>query len=165
MEAAAWGLFGTLVGAASSIGTAWLSHHNTYKIQSAKHADERAERVDEFQRGTLLELQEAIHDTLRLCSRAHFEDVENFRRTGEWGREKLSEEVNEGVRLSRRRVAILVDRISNESLRTDVKSLMQLSAQEALSHSEGEAEMAQHRLFAQVGPVLENIGSVLRSHY
>ena len=165
MEAAAWGLFGTLVGAASSIGTAWLSHHNTYKIQNAKQADERAERANEFQRETLLELQEAIHDTLRLCSRAHFEDVENFRRTGEWGREKLSEEVNEGIRLSRRRVAILVERISDDSLRSDVKSLMQLSTQEALSRSEREAEIAQQRLFSQVGPVLENLGTVLRSHY
>ena len=165
MEAAAWGLLGTLVGALTSIGTTWLSTRTSYKIQSAKQAEERAERAKEFQRETLLMLQEAIHDALRLNARAHIEDSERFKATGDWSRGSLSDEVNEGFRLARRRVAILIERVSDESLRSDVKSLMRVSAEGVLAQSKHEAEMNQQAVSVQMTPLLEKIGSVFRSHY
>jgi hypothetical protein len=165
MEAAAWGLLGTLVGAMASIATAWMASRSSNRIQSEKHAEERAERAKEFQRETLLALQEAIHDALRLNARAHFEDVASFRKTGRWGRELLSDEVNDGLILSRRKVAILIERVVDASLRTDVKSLMRVAAKGGFAQSEQEAEMNLFELSERMTPLLENIGSVLRSHY
>lgn len=149
----------------TSIGTAWLSHRANFRIQKEKHSEERAERANEFQRVTLLGLQEAIHDSLRLSARAHHEDVMNFRRTGAWARQLLSEEVNEGLRLARRKVAVLNERVSDDSLRADVKSLIDASGRDVLARSEVEADIHQQALWAQVQPLLEKIGRVLRSHY
>jgi hypothetical protein len=165
VEAAAWGLFGTVVGALASIGTTWIATRASYKIQREKQADERAERTKEFQRETLLALQEAIHDALRLSAKAHIEDAERFRETGEWTRGFLSEEVNEGLRLSRRKVAILIERVTEDSLRSDVKSLMSLSAERVLARTEQQAEMNKQALARMITPILERIGYVLRSHY
>jgi hypothetical protein len=165
LEAAFWGLIGTLVGGLTSICTTWLSSQTTYKIQSSKTAEDRAERAKEFQRKTLLELQEAIHDTLRLSTRAHMEDFQVHRQTGEWGRALLSPELNEALRLARRQVAILVERVNDETLREAVKSLMRLSAEGGLARSELEAEGNQQALLLATVPLFENLGSVLRSHY
>lgn len=165
MEAAAWGLFGTVVGALASIGTTWLSTRTSYRIEHEKQADDSAERAKEFQRETLLALQEAIHDALRLSARAHIEDSKSFRKTGEWTRGFLSEDVNEGFRLSRRKVAILIERVIDDSLRSDVKSLMSVSAEGVLARTEQEAEMNQQALATMMTPILEKIGYVLRSHY
>lgn len=165
MEAAAWGLFGTVVGALASIGTTWISTETSYKIQRENQADDRAERAKAFQRETLLALQEAIHDALRLSARAHIEDSERLRKTGEWTRGFLSEEVNESLRLSRRKVAILIERVIDDSLRSDVKSLMSVSAEGVLARTEQQAEMNQQALAAMMTPILERLGYVLRSHY
>ena len=165
MEAAAWGLIGTLVGALTSIGTTWLSSRNSYSLQGARLGEERAERARSFQRETLLALQEAIHDALRLNARAHLEAHEAYRQTGKWGDRLLTEEVNEGSRLAYRRVSILVERVSDDPLRTMVKALTRLAAEGSFVRSEHDAELNQQKLTAEALTVFESLGSVLRSHY
>ena len=54
MDAAVWGLIGTVVGALASIGTAWLAAHSTSRRELAKLDAERTERMHGFQRQTLL---------------------------------------------------------------------------------------------------------------
>jgi len=164
MEAAAWGLIGTAVGALSSIGTNWLSNRTTYRIASAKQAAERQERAREFQRQTLLDLQQAIHDSMRLVMRAHVEDCRRYRDTQAWGREQISEEVNEGLRLSRSKVAILVERLQNDELRLAVKSLIYDSGKTALAESKHAAELHLNDLTSQVTSVLERVGAEFRAH-
>lgn len=165
MEAAAWGLLGTLVGALASIATTWMASSSSHRIQSEKQAEERAERAKEFQRETLLALQEALHDALRLNARAHHEDVVAFKNTGHWGRGLLSDEVSDGLLLSRRMVAILIERVTDASLRADVKSLMLVAAKGGLVRSEYESEMNQTELYERMEPLFEKIGCILRSHY
>ena len=165
MDAAAWGLIGTLVGALASIATTWIASRSAHRIQSEKQAEERAERAKEFQRETLLALQEAIHDALRLNTQAYFEDVAVFKKSGVWGRGLLSDEVRDGLRLSCRRVAILIERVADASLRTDVKSLMGVAVKCGFAQDEQEAERYQFELSERMTPLLERIGGVLRSHY
>jgi hypothetical protein len=78
MESAIWGLIGTVVGALASIGTTWLTTISSSKLQKEKAQEDRLERANAFQRETLLELQEALHDTLRLVSRAYIQDCESL---------------------------------------------------------------------------------------
>lgn len=165
MEAAAWGFVGTLVGALASVGTTWLSTRNSYNIQGARLKEERAERAKAFQRETLVALQEAIHDALRLNARAHMEDFEAHRRSGEWGRSFLSPEVNEGIRIANRKVSVLVERVSDEPLRISVKALTGLATRGLFERSEAEAERNQHALAIETALLFERLGSVLRSNY
>lgn len=132
MDAALWGLLGTIVGAVASIATTWLSGRSSHTLQQDRGREERAQQASSFQRQTLLELQEAIHDALRLVSQAHIEDREAHRATKEWGKNMLSDEVNEGIRLAQRRVAILVERVSDDDLRAKVKALMASTAPSCL---------------------------------
>lgn len=165
MDAAIWGLIGTIVGALASIGTTWLASRGAHTLQQEKSREDRAERASAFQRQTLLDLQEAIHDALRLVNRAHIEDSEAHRQTKEWGNNMLSDEVNEGIRLAMRRVSILVERVADDELRSRVKSLMSGATQVLLSCNEQESRFYIDKTSDDAGQVFEGVGAVLRRHY
>ena len=165
MDAALWGLLGTIVGAVASIATTWLSGRSSHTLQQDRGREERAQQASSFQRQTLLELQEAIHDALRLVSQAHIEDREAHRATKEWGKNMLSDEVNEGIRLAQRRVAILVERVSDDDLRAKVKALMASTAPLLLARNEQESHYYLGKTTTDAETVFEGLGTVLRRHY
>ncbi|MEO8060758.1 MAG: hypothetical protein ABI671_20810 [Burkholderiales bacterium] len=165
MEAAVWGLIGTLVGAFTSIATTWLSTRNSYNLQSSKLSEERAERGKTFQRETLLALQDAVHDALRLNARAHLEIHQASRNAGEWGHGLLTAEVDEGIRLANRKVSILAERIADDSLRASVKAITRLATEGRFLASEHQAELNQQRLASETVLLFERMGAVLRNNY
>lgn len=165
MDAAIWGLIGTIVGALASIGTTWLSARGAHVLQREKSREARAERASEFQRQTLLDLQDAIHEALRLVHQAYFEDLAAHHQTKEWGMNMLSDEVNEGVRLALRRVSILVERVADDELRSMVKKLMSGVTQVLLSHNQQESRLYIEKMSVDTGQVLERVGAALRHHY
>ena len=165
MEAAAWGLIGTIVGASASIATTWLSNRNVYKLQNQKALDERKERANAFQRQTLIDLQEAIHDALRLVNRAYIEDQRAYVPDKKWGSNSLTDEVNEGIRLANRRVAILIERVSSDVLRVNVKALISSATGVLLARSEDVARASMNTTSSTADEVLEQIGATLRQHY
>lgn len=165
MDAAIWGLLGTIVGALASIATTWLAGRGSYRLQQEKSRDERAERASVFQRQTLLDLQEAIHDALRRVNRAHIEDRRAHHAAKEWGKNMLSEEVNEGIRLAQRRVSLLVERVSDDDLRMNVKSLVSGATKVLLSRSEQESQFHLNKTAVDSEQVFERLGTVLRRHF
>jgi hypothetical protein len=165
VDAAVWGLLGTLVGALASMGTTWLAGRSSQALQQESAREERAERANSFQRQTLLELQEAIHDALRLIHRAHIEDRQARQSDQVWGRNVLSEEVDEGIRLAQRRVSILVERLESDDLRLQVKSLMSAATRVLLASNQNEANHLLIETTSIATNALEAIGSVLRRHY
>lgn len=165
MESAVWGLIGTVVGALTSIGTTWMASHNSTKLQKQADLDGRVERIRAFQRETLLELQEALHDALRLMSRAYIEDCASYEKTGNWASSRLSEEVNEGIRLAQRRVAIFTERVADDSLRMEIKNLMKLGNEMLFAHSRSESGAALDQLTLNSIGVLEKLGIILRNTY
>lgn len=165
MESAAWGLIGTAVGALASIATTWLTAQSTSKREMEKLREDRLERARAFQRQTLLELQDAIYDALRLTVRTYTEDLKAAKDGNPWGKTPLSAEVNEGLMLANRRVSILVERVVDDELRAKVKSLMQASTHITYSRSKDEAEFGMKRSDLETPPVFELIGQLLRKYY
>ncbi|MFO1205916.1 MAG: hypothetical protein U1E63_09370 [Burkholderiales bacterium] len=162
MDAAVWGLLGTIVGALASIGTTWISGRHAFSLQRQAASEEQMERQRAFQRETLIQLQEAVNDHLRMMTRAHIEDTDAFKKSGNWGRSLLSEEVNDGVRVTGRKVAILVQRIADDALRSSIKSLTTEIAQVIMAKSQVEADGAFTRVYNSGDSAMEHIGTVLR---
>lgn len=165
MEAAVWGLIGTVVGALTSIGTSWLSISSTSKIQEEKVKAERVERANAFQRETLLELQDSVHDHLRLTHRAYIEDCRSQRAGTDWGKAMLGEELSESLGVSSRKMSILIERVANDSVRSEVKALLGIANQAMLATSQAEAEAHLAICTNRAQQVLQSMGSVLREHY
>ena len=165
MDAAIWGLIGTLVGALASIATTWISSRHSLHIQEQAKSLERIEQGRAFQRQNFLELQDVMHDAMRMVTRAHLEDESWFKKNGEWGRTFLSEEVNEGLRLTGRKVSLLIERVADDALRSDLKAAAEASTKVLLATSQREAEAAYGNASALVQYAMEHIGRVLRSVY
>lgn len=165
MESAVWGLIGTIVGAIASIATTWLSISSSSKLQEERVRAERRERANAFQRETLLELQEAVHGTLRLVHQAYIEDRDSLRAGTPWSKAMLSDKLDENLRLARHRIAILVERVSDDNVRQQVKALMKIASQATLATSEPEAKAHLDCCSSESYQVLETLGSALRSYY
>lgn len=94
---AVWGLLGTVVGAATSIGTTWLANALASKLEDNKHKAVRMETARDFHRKTLSELQEATHMLVRLVSRAHLHDRRAFAGGAQWRTDLLPDELSEEI--------------------------------------------------------------------
>ncbi|OQW73326.1 MAG: hypothetical protein BVN35_12575 [Proteobacteria bacterium ST_bin11] len=164
-SSALWGLFGTVVGASASIAAAWLAARSSHNLEIVKSQGERIEQARAFQRQTLLELQEAVHDVLRLICHIHHEDLLAHRAGQEWGKIMLPDEMSEGARLAFRRVSIVVERVADDHLREIVKHLMGGATQALLAKSELEASSQLDMTMQQSELIFQEIGTVLRRYY
>lgn len=165
MEAALWGLLGTVAGASASIATTVIASRNAVSLQSAAAALEREEKAREFQRDTLIELQDAVHDELRAVALVFMADEAAYRETRTWGRKLLGEELNNRVHLAGRRTLLLCERVANDDLRRHLKSLRDLLTEVQMARDAAIAQNAHMDAMKMGTSVMEHIGVVLRSLY
>jgi hypothetical protein len=165
MNAAIWGLIGTLVGAITSIATTWIASRNTLHLQIVTNKQEREARASTFQIETLVDLQDAIHENLRLTTQAYIQDRDAHIRGIEWGKNMLDEPLDEELRLIQTKVAILRERVSDEQLRNEIKALMDTTHRTLLSRTAADAKSLMEESYAAGYKLLESIGTVLRKHY
>lgn len=164
MDGAIWGLLGTIVGAAATLGVTWISGRQAFGLQRQAASYERLERHHAFQRDTLLQLQDALHDALRMMTRLHLEDVDSAKESGHWGR-SFSDEASEGFRVTSRRLSMLIERVEDDALRSDLRRVASAMFQVVMASSQAEAEAALARTYDDGEDVTERIGRVLRSLY
>ena len=170
MEPATWGfigaLVGTLIGASASIATTAITARNSRLLQQGASSLDRSERAREFQRNNLLELQDSLFSSMRLTGRAHLEDEEFFRKNdNEGGRSMLSEELSQELMMSNRKLAILTERIADQSLRESVQILRTGMTNVLLARTEDTSFGAFQSTTEIFEKVMKDLGVVLRSSY
>lgn len=134
-------------------------------MQEIKAKEERQERANAFQRDTLLEMQQSAHDVLRLVHRAYIEDYKSLHEGIPWQKAMLSDDLSESVRLALSKVSILVERIADDEVRLQVKTLMSIANQAMLARSESEAREHLEHSQAEGIRVFESLGRALRAKY
>ena len=165
MNAAAWGVIGAIVGALASIMTTWLTNRHTAALQRQQSSDERKEHHRDFQRETLIALQDVMHEYLRMIASAHFEDLKAFAGGADWGRTLISKEISDGCMLTARRAVILMERIENDELRSNLKTLHKLLGDVTMMRSKDTAEAKLAQATKQAVKVFEDMGAELRRQY
>lgn len=165
MDAATWGFIGTIVGAAASIATVWISNAHAASLQRSASERERDERRRAFQRETLLNLQDALHDELRIVTRVYISDKKAHAKKGTWGSQLLDDELNEATLTTSRKVAILLDRVADEGLRLKIKELRTAITSITLARSAESAAASHLGLMEKAPMVMEQIGISLRAQY
>jgi hypothetical protein len=165
MESAIWGLIGTVIGALASIGTTWISSRTAERLHHAKASAERTERSDSFQVQTLVTLQDTMHEYLRLVTRAFIEDHKSQQDGHTWGKQYLSPEVNDGLATHLRKLAILIERVSNEQVRMELKAVVQATTEVSFAESEQDARRRLETSKCSAARALEKLGTELRARY
>ncbi|HHB51624.1 MAG TPA: hypothetical protein ENK75_01055 [Saprospiraceae bacterium] len=127
MNPESWGFIGTLVGAivgaSASILATMINSKNAIRIQEKIEKDARKERFRNFQRDNLLELQELLTHTLRLIVKAHFVDLENYKKGIKWRESKLNTKLDNEISDSFREMSIKSERIEKDELRNEIIEL------------------------------------------
>jgi hypothetical protein len=127
------GAFLVLLGFGTKFVSDWFQDKRTLQhereTRDALRRDQLAERRANFQRQTLLELQEAVQDLIRATGAAHVQDERAFKETGRWQREKLGEEINQQIFLANRSVLLLTVRVRDKALRDAINRFRSLSNQ------------------------------------
>lgn len=165
VNAAVWGLLGTLVGAATSIGTTWLANAHSAKLEAQKARDQQGETARAFQRQTLIDLQDAIQDLMRQVTSAHHFYFRSVRAGLAWGHEPIPDNLSEAIRETFRKVAILKQRVANQPLREQV-SKFTVDVAEVLRADDAEgAERLWRYAMTEHESMSNSVGAVLRSYY
>jgi hypothetical protein len=162
---ALWGFLGTIIGAGVSIVTSLISNRHEIIRQQRADSLERIERARIFQRENLLEVQQTIQDMMRYYFCMLHEDRIAFMQSGEWGKVRLSEEVNEGSRATNAKLAMLRVRIADDEVREAIKSLVSRIVKYHVAKTEEEADAIMDEASDSFTPLMERIGETLRSLY
>tara|TARA_B100001245_G_C22706235_1_gene343886 strand:+ start:203 stop:697 length:495 start_codon:yes stop_codon:yes gene_type:complete len=162
MENAIWGLIGTIIGALTSILTTYLNSKNSLKIQTELEKSKREEKQSDFQKQNLLNLQELLYKNIRLFSKAHLKDLENYTKNNRWTDSRLSEELDESLGNSVREIWIYIERIEDEKFRNEAKEYARNFGAVMMAKEKDEAEFANRKMLENFISLMEELGKTLR---
>jgi hypothetical protein len=169
MEPAAYGFIGTLVGAIvgalASIATTYINTFNSTRLQTKADELLRIERLRNFQRDTLLNVQETLQDSLRNAVQTYHHDVVAHRENGEWQKSRIGDELNQRVLTVNRELTLLTERITNDKLREHIKAFRILISNTSRTNSEEEGDILLKQAVDEFNPLMEHIGKVFRELY
>lgn len=155
-----------LAGSVLAIGSGWVSDRRSAARDREKREAEYRERLigrrDEFQRETLLQLQDAAMRLLRATGAALHADTMAFRSTGRWQRQKLGEDQSEGHRLAVQETLVLATRVRDEQVRELADALRIRCSDTLFSESELTGQQAMLAAAATHGELTQRIGELVR---
>jgi hypothetical protein len=157
-------VLGAAIGGGASLLATWQQQRHSAAREEAASARERESRRRDFQRDTLLELQQVIVDFMRVYGRMEVVRRVAFNETGVWGNGPLPEDVNEGSRERLVRVYLLVERLDNADLRESVVEYARDLVQMSLCRDEREAQSIMTLAADRYPQIQHAVGQALRQY-
>jgi hypothetical protein len=156
-----------LLGYIAKSVTDWIDFRRTSERERNGREESRRDRLLErradFQRQTLLDLQEAMMRLMRSSAEINHQDVVAFRKTGKWGRQLVGDELSENHRLANASVTTLSVRVRDQSVRDLVRDLQSGSTAMVLCDSEQESTRHLRTSSDAFNNLNGRIGELLRS--
>jgi hypothetical protein len=135
--------------------------------ETAQRDDERRAardaRRDEFQRETLLRVQEPLAKVARGAGFAHHRDVMAEREGYDWGTALVDDEFAENVRLAQVDLDALKVRLADDELREAIDLFKGAATRVMIARSRAASEQALHEMGDLYGATKERIGLLLRN--
>lgn len=155
-----------LAGGILTMLTNWIADHRLGERERERRREEqkerRAVRRDDFQRETLLALQVASQKLCRTAGAIHHQDVMAFRRTRQWQRQLLADDLSNGQSELNVETMLLASRVRDERVRVSAKQLRDRVLSVGHSPNENAAD-AQLVAGAHIQEALiERIGHLIR---
>lgn len=124
--------------------------------------DERFERRTEFQRETLLNLQEEVFKLMRTTAEMQHSDAMALRSGVQWHKQLLPPDLNVRAFSANVQTTKLKVRVADEGVRELVNELKKHATSVACSDSETAGEQANLRMIQTYGELNDRIGELLR---
>lgn len=154
-------LLGAIIAGAVSIGGEILRGRQDSNLDGSRRTNDRKIERDRIQRDTLIELQVALIEWLRVQALTSMSDIRAIRTTGTYG--VHGDDLAAGQLATARHLAYLTQRVKDDVLRESLERLRAMTPP-ALPRSEAEARAAMDALTFASGPVQDQLGEVLRTY-
>jgi hypothetical protein len=148
-------------GALGLLGGVLIEHLRTRGAQKAR-TEARQDQRDDFQRQTLLELQETVARFARAIGRSFHHDTVAHKQTGEWGHSLYGDELSEELLASTVRLRILAERVRDDELRPLVYGFSNRGNLIGPANSEKTARERMDDWTESMGKLQDRLGKVLR---
>lgn len=135
------------------------------ELDKQKRRDDRRLGLDQFQRETLLAVQDAVNMSARATGKLHLADLRAYRQTGEWGKALVGEEIAESDRLGRLALSTLQSRIADEDLRVLVTRLTDASGAVGAARDAETADKALLAVVQLAEAIIEKSGEAIRRSF
>jgi len=120
------------------------------------------ERRANFQRETLLNLQDAVVKLTRTAGRMHHIDEMEHRKTGKWGGFSFPEGLSDDALQAGVAIMVLTSRVRDEQIREMVKTFKSNANRIGISPNEQATRKALEGMIEVLEPLHERIGEILR---
>jgi uncharacterized membrane protein len=144
----------------------WFRDKRTSKREHEAREDMRKaqlfERRANFQRETLLALQDAAVKLARAAGRMHHFDAMEYKKTGKWGGQLLPAGLSSDAMQSSITIMILKVRVRDEVIRELVNNFRSHANRVGVTRSEQASQEALSKMAAVIEPLHDRIGDVLR---
>lgn len=131
----------------------------------AEREEFRTRRRDDFQRETLIELQDALLEVARQAGDLYHWDLKQHRETGQWGRNPSPSDMDEIARRAHAKASALRVRVLDDELRKLVDEMTRTAVMIALAKSPIDAGGLLHEMSDKLVEVNERLGALLRNLY
>jgi hypothetical protein len=121
------------------------------------------ERSTNFQRQTLLDLQDALFQLARAAGASYHQDLMAYRQTGQWQKQLLPDGSAEAVRLAQARTSILHVRVADVGVRELVCRFKAEVVAVLMSPGLAESEYSHASMGTTFEEINQRIGEILRS--
>ena len=169
MDGAIWGFVGVVIGGIITglvtLGAEKLRADKAAALDSSKRQDDRRVAHDNFQRETLLALQDAVQDLARATIQIHHHDVMTARSEKPWGSTLVGVEISAAHLQAHRRLTTLRSRVADSQIRERTTSLLDRSIFTIGAKDQETAEQASFELGVYADRVLERSGELIRATY
>ena len=159
-------VFTLLLGYLLKLFSDWVQHRRTLEREREMRLAERnaklADRRVEFQRQTLLELQDAVIEVARTTASMAHHDLVNFRRNGTWQRDLYPADLDRDAMLAMRRTSVLMVRVRDETTRQLVQRVKDSSVAATGSHDQETSDSELLKLARAFEELQPRIGELLR---
>lgn len=149
----------------SELSSLIRDHRSLKREREARYearGEQMKQRRTEFQRQTLLDLQDSLAKLVRATGQGHHLDDMASRASGQWQKQLWGDDLDERYRLAQVQTSLLGVRVANEDVRNDIEELKAASSKTALSPSKASADAELERMARAYERVNRRIGDLLR---
>ena len=169
MDAAIWGFIGVLAGALITgivtIRAEQIRADKDAALDSAKRQDDRRLGRDNFQRETLLRLQDAINAVARSSVQIHHHEVTAKGSSGVWRGGLLPPDIDAAAQQASLLLSTLRSRVADHDLRSMADQLLATSSVVGLTKVEAEADAALLDATKIARAMLDRSGELIRTTF
>jgi uncharacterized coiled-coil protein SlyX len=164
------GSVATLVGTFLGFLTATLNERFRDQRTRAREVEARAEarrlhlfeRRTDFQRETLLRLQDAVFELSRVVSKMNHLERMEYKKAGTWGKLMFPEELDDDSLKATVKTSMYMVRVRDQGIREMATTFRNLASKLNICKTPVEAEQTLMEMMAAIPPLHECIGIVLR---